>query len=217
MDISTNCCLFSPFSFLTCRPLILLGRFSCSVTYPDGHIPVQEYESGKTWTSSFLQGPFCYISFVRCCFQMWWLTAQCCFSCSDLKSRRKVLLGWQQQKSSHLAIFSRYWQHSPLVIFLKKCCGLQLQTETGKINEPESFLTFCVLLVRSKLEGDLCVWVYVPHLSGPFVSSLPLSPHLSAAKNMSQCWVLYMCQEMKQMCRTELTVIWAAIVLQHSV
>lgn len=51
------------------------------------------------------------------------------------------------------------------------------------------FLTFCVMFIGSKLEGDLFIWVHIPHLSGPFVSSLSLSSHLPAAKeDISQSW-----------------------------
>lgn len=52
------------------------------------------------------------------------------------------------------------------------------------------FLTLCVLFAGSKLEGDLCVWIHVPHLSGHFVSGLPLSSYGPGTReNISQCLV----------------------------
>lgn len=39
-------------------------------------------------------------------------------------------------------------------------------------------LTGGVLLPGTKLEGDLCVRVHVPHLSGPFGPGLLLSSHV---------------------------------------
>lgn len=40
-------------------------------------------------------------------------------------------------------------------------------------------LTLCVLITGTELEGDLRVWVHVPHLPRPHVSRLPLSFHTS--------------------------------------